>query len=90
MEIVKAILAFITSLLNRSTAKSVEEVKLADKTEQAVVETIRATQNAEAVQQHQKTAEAVQEVREKQKQERVEAAKKPLDEQLDDAFGQDE
>jgi hypothetical protein len=49
MEWLKALFALVTSFLQNSTAKQVEEVKLADATEKAVVESIRASSNALAV-----------------------------------------
>ena len=90
MELIKALIALVTSFFQNSTAKKKEEVKLADVTEKAVVENIRATANAEAVQQTQKTQEALEELHVKQKEERIEQTKKSLDDQLDNAFGSDE
>lgn len=90
MDLITSIIALITSFFQHSTAKKVEEVKLADKTEQAVVETIRASGNATVLQQQQTTQEALEKVRENQKEERKNQSKKTLDDQLDDAFGSDE
>jgi hypothetical protein len=84
MEYVKLILQFLTSFFQNSTQKKKEEVKLADATEIAVVEKIRATENAQAVKQHAKVEDALVEIREIHKEERAKAKIKPND---DEQFG---
>ena len=90
MELVKLLLSLITSFFQNSTAKKVEEVKLADKTEEATVEKIKSSENATAIQTTQKIQEALDEVDQQQKQHRIDESKKTLDEQLDDQFGSSE
>lgn len=90
MEFFKSLLALLTSFLQNLTQKKKVDIKLADATETAVVEKIRATENAVAVEQQQKTQEALDEVRAQHKEKRVEQSKKSLDKQLDDQFGDDQ
>lgn len=90
MELLKSILTLITSFFQSKTAKSKEEVTLADKTEEATVEKIRASENAKVVQQQQETQKALDDLHVKQTEKKVEESKKPLDEQLDNQFGSDE
>lgn len=77
MELIKAIIALVTSFFQNKTAATVKEVKLADAQTAAVVETIRASENAVAVQQHIKTQEALEVLDIKQKKERDDAKKDP-------------
>jgi len=86
VEIVKKILDFLTSFFRNSTAKKVEEVKLAEKTEEAVVEKIRATSNAQVIQQQEKTQEALEEVIKKQQKAKPKKRNKKTD---DEQFGSD-
>lgn len=85
MDFIKAIIALITSFFNRSTAKTVEEVKLADAQTKSTIETIRANENAAAVQQQQKTQEALQDLQQKHEEEREHAKANPNAD--DDQFG---
>jgi CO dehydrogenase/acetyl-CoA synthase alpha subunit len=84
MEYVKLILQFLTSFFQNSTQKKKEELKLADTTETAVIETIRATTNAKAVTQQQEVQNVIAEVAKKQAVERAEVKAKPDD---DKQFG---
>ena len=77
MELVKAILALITSFFQSKTSETVKEVKIADAVETAVVQKIAAAENAVAVQQTVKTNEALEKVDVKHKQEREDAKKDP-------------
>jgi len=90
MELLKALLALITSFFQSKTAKSKEEISLADKTEEAVVEKMRATQNAEALAQQQKIDQSLAQLDKKQKEELRIQEQKTLDEQLNDQFGKDQ
>lgn len=85
MEWVKLILNFITSWFNNSTQKKKEEVKLADAVEEMAVEKIRATSNAQAVQQQAKVQDALDKLEEKHKEERQDAKENPKAD--DDQFG---
>lgn len=89
MDLLKSLIELITSFFKNSTAKKKEELSLATKTEIAVVETIRATENAVAVQQQQRTQEAVTSVKEQQRAESKKQSTLPLEEQLDNQFGDD-
>lgn len=87
MDIVKALLDLISGWLNRSTQKSKEEIVLADKTEKAVVEEIRANTNATIVQQRQELDDELENINNKHKQDRKDAKKDP---NIDDTmFGSD-
>lgn len=77
MEWVKLIIQFITSFFNNSTQKKKEEVKLADAVEELAVEKIRATSNAQAVQQQAKVQDALDKLEEKHKEERQDAKQNP-------------
>lgn len=77
MELIKAIIALVTSFFQNKTVTTVKEVKLADAQTAAVVETIRASENAVAVQQNIKTQEALEVLDIKQKKERDDAKKDP-------------
>lgn len=79
MEIIKAILALITSFFENSTQKKKEELKLADETETAVVQTIRASSNATAVQQQEKISEKLEVLEVLQKAERKKVKETPDD-----------
>lgn len=85
MKWVKLILNFITSWFNNSTQKKKEEVKLADAVEELAVEKIRATSNAQAVQQQMKVQAALDKLDEKHKEERKDAKENPKVD--DDQFG---
>lgn len=90
MEWVKLILNFITSFFNNSTQKKIEEVKLADATTTAVIETIRANENVIAVQQQEKIQEQLDELQVVQKKERKNAKTKPIRDRVNDQFGSDQ
>lgn len=90
MEFLKLLFKMVTSFFQSKAANTKKEVSLADAKEQAVVESIRASENAQAVQQHAKTQKALDEVNEQHKKEREAAKQKSIDEQLDDRFGSDE
>ncbi len=90
MEWVKLILNFITSFFNNSTQKKKEEVKLADATTTAVIETIRANENVIAVQQQEKIQEQLEELQVVQKKERKNAKAKPIRDRVNDQFGSDQ
>lgn len=87
MELIKALLALITSFFQNSTAKKKEEVSLTDVTEKAVVEEIRASTNARVVQQQQQTNKELDILHTNQQESKRKSDKKTLDEQLDDQFG---
>lgn len=87
MEILKLILNIILSFFQNSAAKKTEDVKLADITEKAVVEEIRATENVNAIQHTQKIQAALDILDAKQKEIRVHESNKSLNTQLDDQFG---
>lgn len=90
MELLKKLLDLLTSWFQNKTAKTKEEITLADKTEEATVEKIRATANAKALETQQILEQNLAKLREEQKAKQVEEEKKPLDEQLDDQFGKSE
>lgn len=90
MEFVKLLLNLITSFFQNSTAKTKKEVTLADAESNSVVQTIRATENAKAVEQQIKAQQAADAAVEKHNKEVKKAEQKSLDEQLDDQFGSDE
>jgi hypothetical protein len=83
MELFKKLLDLLISFFNRSTVVKKEELKLADAQEVAIVETVKATSNARAVQQQVKIQEAIEKVREIHKEERKK------DETFDEQFGKD-
>lgn len=87
MELIKAIIALITSFFQNSTQKKKQEVKLADAVEVAVVEKIRATENAKAVEQQVVIREALEELNKTHREEREHAK---TDANADDSqFGSD-
>lgn len=88
--LIKSLFELITSFFANSTATKKKEVVLAEVTEKAVVEEIRATTNAVVVEQVVKTAKAVAKVRKTAQKRKAASSKKPLDEQLDDQFSQDQ
>ena len=90
MEIIKAILALITSFFQRSTIQTTKEVKLADAETSATIETIRANENATAVQAQQKAGQSVQELAQQQAEERKQANSTPLSKRINDQFGSDQ
>jgi DNA gyrase/topoisomerase IV subunit B len=90
MEIVKAILSFLTSFFQSKTAQTKADVKLADAETTAVVETIAASSNATAVQTNQKASDAVQELVVKQEEVRKAEKKKPIKKRINDQFGSDQ
>lgn len=87
MDWLKSLIALITSFLQNSTTKKVEELKLATVTEKAVVESIRASSNAQAVEQIVNVTQAVHEVEVAQTKQLAKETVKPLNVQLDDQFG---
>lgn len=89
MELIKALLALITSFFNKSTVQTQKEVKLADAQTEAVINEIKATENVKAVQQQEEVQEVLEVVQKRQQEEKHEEAKKPLDVQLDDMFMND-
>jgi hypothetical protein len=84
MEYVKLIIALITSFFQNSTQKKKEELKVADAVEVAVVEKIRATSNANVIQQQSKIEEKLEELAVVQKEERKKVKETPND---DEQFG---
>lgn len=90
LNLIKSLFELIASFFANSTAAKKKEVVLAEVTEKAVVEEIRATTNAVVVDQVVKTAKAVAKVRKVAQKRKAASAKKPLDEQLDDQFSQDQ
>jgi hypothetical protein len=89
MDWLKSLMALLTSFFQNSTTKKVEEVKLAEVTEKAVVESIRASSNAQAVEQTIAVSKAVHDVEVAQTNQLAKEKVKPLNVQLDDQFGSD-
>jgi len=89
MELLKKLLDLLTSWFQNKTAKTKEEITLADKTEEATVEKIKATANAIAVDNQQILEHNLAKLREEQKAKQLEEEKKSLEEQLDNQFGKD-
>lgn len=89
MEIIKAIINLITSWFQKSTVETKKEVKLADAETKAVIETIRANENAKAVKQQERVQEAIKEVHTKYEEEGRKQQDMSIDDQLDDQFGRD-
>jgi hypothetical protein len=85
MELVKAIIALITSFFNNSTQAKKEDIKLADAVEEVTIEKIRATENAVAIEQTKKTQEALETLKTKQQEENIDAEQDPK--AIDDQFG---
>jgi hypothetical protein len=77
MELVKALIALLTSFFQSKTVGTVEDIKIADARETAVVSKIAAAENAVAVQQTVKTKEALSKIEVKHKQEREDAKQDP-------------
>ena len=77
MEFVKSIINLLISFFQNKTANTKKEVALADAKEEAVVEKIRANSNAHAVQQHEATQDALQELEIKHQEERKHAKESP-------------
>lgn len=90
MELLKKLLDLLTSWFQNKTANTKEEITLADKTEEATVQKIKATANAMAVDNQQILEHNLAQLRKEQKAKQVEDEKKPLDEQLDEQFGKSE
>ncbi len=90
MELIKTILNFLTSFFQNRTAASKKEVKLADAETKAVIETIRATENAKAVDHQQLVQDQLADLRVEQEKERVKVKKKSLRKRIDDQFGSDQ
>ncbi|MGZ8924329.1 MAG: hypothetical protein ACXW2E_00465 [Nitrososphaeraceae archaeon] len=84
---IELIISLITSFFQHSTQEKKEDIKLADATETAIVEKIRATENAVAIEQLSKTEDALHEVNAKHKKERTNA--KSNNESDDLQFGSD-
>jgi len=89
MTLINLIITFLTSFFKNSTAEKKKEVTLAEVTEKAVLQEIRANQNSVAVEQLEKTNVALEKVRKKQTEDTAKAKKKSVDAQFDDQFGQD-
>jgi hypothetical protein len=89
MDLIKSFFALVTSFFTNSTAKKKEELSLADTTEKAVVEEIRATANVVAVEQLTKLNEDLAILKKQYKKDKVENAKKSLDDQINDQFSKD-
>lgn len=77
MEIIKSIINLLLSFFQHKHQVAKNESDLAAKTEEAVVEKIRASENAAAVQQRQRTDEALVKLDQKHKEERDEAKADP-------------
>ena len=90
MELIKKIITLITSFFQNSTAKKKEDISLAEVTETAVVETIRATQNSAVIQQKENVEIKLKALQTKQKEEAKKEEVKSVDEQFDEQFGQDQ
>jgi hypothetical protein len=84
MDLFKKILELIISFFNKKTVDTQLELHKEVEEEQAVVQQIRADENAQALVQQEKTQEALAEVQEKQKKERKKKRSKKTD---DEQFG---
>jgi CO dehydrogenase/acetyl-CoA synthase alpha subunit len=84
MDLFKKILELIISFFNKKTVDAQLELHKEVEEEQAVVQQIRADENAQALVQQEKTQEALAEVQEKQKKERKKKRSKKTD---DEQFG---
>ena len=91
MELVKKILELLIAFFGKGKAekeielhKEIKQQKQEDEKEIAIVQEIRATENAHALEQQEKTQEALAEVQEKQKKERKKKRSKKTD---DEQFG---
>ena len=89
MELIKSIIALITSFFQSKTASTKKEETLADVTKTATTETIRADANEDAINQKQHIENAVENLASVQKQKQQKESKKSIDDQFDDQFGQD-
>lgn len=90
MEIIKSILALISSFFQSKKAESVIKAKEVSITETAIVETIRATENAVALEQKIKLETELHNLEQQQKVVTETQSKKPINEQLDEQFGSNE
>lgn len=90
MDFIKAIINLISSWFQRSTVQTKKEVKLADAETKAVVETIRASENATAVQQQEKVQQAIKQVQAAQTQIKHEQDQQSIDERIDSQFGSED
>jgi predicted phage-related endonuclease len=90
MELLKKLLDLVKSWFENKTAKTKEDITLADKTEEATVEKIRATANAKALENQQILEQNLAKLHEEQKVKELEEEKKPIEEQLDNQFGKGE
>lgn len=89
MELIKSIIDLIISFFNNSTVKKKEEIGLADAKENAVINEIKASTNAKAIDQVNTTQQALNHSYDQHREEIEENQHKTIDEKIEDRFGSD-
>ena len=90
LDLLKSIITLITGYFTNKTVRTETENKIADVTKQAILEEVRADNNAVVVEQIIKTDALVSKVKTDFKIQNDIDNIKPLDTQLDEVFGNDE